>query len=510
MDHEQRALQPAAQYVRMSTERQDLSIAFQKVAIRLYAEARGYAIVRTYADEGLSGLSIDRREGLKTLLADVLSDQADFATILVYDISRWGRFQNPDQAAHYEFLCAEAGVTVKYCAEPFENDGSMSATLLKSIKRVMAAEYSRELSAKVAQAKEQLGAAGFWQGGPPGYGLRRQHVLADGTAGRTMQAGEYKGPQNGRTRLVPGPPDEVAVVRDIFRMFVTQRLGIGRIARILNDAGHVRGGRRAWNAHYVQHVLTSPRYAGVAVVGRSRRRMRSNHIEYVPAQDWVRVPDAFEPLVSLRIFEAAQTRFRQNAKPMTDKEMLDGLSRVLKRRGSLTGSIINAAREIPNAHRYVRRFGSIERAYELVGYTPSARQVACSLSLQQHRARKAARHDIYALGPEATILRLRAVLAQNGRLTMGIINSNLGPCAYQLLTARFGGGRRLYALAGYRPTKVQESKFNRSWDETLTTDEAEVLRASVLAGEPVPLTWFERASAPCGADCPMTECGTLP
>jgi|GEM_PF-4346141 len=236
MEHEQRALAPAVQYVRMSTERQDLSVAFQKAAIGLYAEERGYKILRTYADEGVSGLSIDRREGLKRLLAEVLSDQPDFSTILVYDISRWGRFQNPDQAAHYEYLCAEAGVTVKYCAEPFENDGSMSATLLKSVKRVMAAEYSRELSIKIAQAKGQLGAAGFWQGGPPGY-------------------------------------------------------------------------------------------------------------------------------------------------------------------------------------------------------------------------------------------------------------------AYQLLTARFGGGRRLYALAGYRPTKVQESKFKRSWDETLTSVEAEDLRLRVLAGDDVPIGWFTRAPA---------------
>lgn len=54
------------------------------------------------------------------------------------------------------------------------------------------------------------------------------------------------------------------------------------------------------------------------------------------------------------------------------------------------------------------------------------------------------------------------------RLSMTLINDDLGRAAYQLVTSRFGGGRRLYALAGHKATKVQNSKFNRSWDETLS------------------------------------------
>jgi hypothetical protein len=32
--------------------------------------------------------------------------------------SRWGRFQDADESAHYEFLCKSAGIPVHYCAEP--------------------------------------------------------------------------------------------------------------------------------------------------------------------------------------------------------------------------------------------------------------------------------------------------------------------------------------------------------------------------------------------------------
>ena len=48
----------AAQYVRMSTEHQQYSTLNQADKILEYAQKRGIEIVRTYADDGKSGLSI--------------------------------------------------------------------------------------------------------------------------------------------------------------------------------------------------------------------------------------------------------------------------------------------------------------------------------------------------------------------------------------------------------------------------------------------------------------------
>jgi DNA invertase Pin-like site-specific DNA recombinase len=160
----------AAQYVRMSTEHQKYSTSNQEEAIAHYAAARGLTICRTYSDDGKSGLRLDGRDALQTLLDDVQSGNADFGAILVYDVSRWGRFQNADESAYYEFICKKAGIAVHYCAEQFDNDGSLSATLLKSVKRVMAGEYSRELSAKVFAGQCRLITLGFRQGGPAGTG----------------------------------------------------------------------------------------------------------------------------------------------------------------------------------------------------------------------------------------------------------------------------------------------------------------------------------------------------
>lgn len=115
-------LTPAAQYIRMSTEHQQYSFDNQKDAIALYAEQHGFAIVRTYDDAAKSGVVLKGRTGLKRLLRDVVSGSVSYKAILVYDISRWGRFQDADKAAHYEFLCKHAGVPIHYCAETFGNE----------------------------------------------------------------------------------------------------------------------------------------------------------------------------------------------------------------------------------------------------------------------------------------------------------------------------------------------------------------------------------------------------
>src|SRR6266700_7358503 len=139
----------AAEYVRMSTEHQQYSTENQGEIIRQYAERRGMTIVRTYTDAGKSGLRIDGRDALKQLIHDVENGRADFNAILVYDVSRWARFQDADESAYYEYICRRAGIQVAYCAEQFENDGSPVSTIVKGVKRAMAGEYSRELSAQV-------------------------------------------------------------------------------------------------------------------------------------------------------------------------------------------------------------------------------------------------------------------------------------------------------------------------------------------------------------------------
>src|SRR5258708_24366019 len=132
----------------MSTEHQQYSTDNEMEVLRRYAEERGMEIVRTYSDEARSGLKIEGRGGLRELLRDVETGAADFSAVLVYDVSRWGRFQDVDESAYYEYICKRANVRIHYCAEQFENDGSLSSSLLKTIKRTMASATIHAISRK--------------------------------------------------------------------------------------------------------------------------------------------------------------------------------------------------------------------------------------------------------------------------------------------------------------------------------------------------------------------------
>jgi DNA invertase Pin-like site-specific DNA recombinase len=262
---------PTAQYLRMSTEHQQYSLENQSRTISRYASDHGFVITSTYKASGKSGIVLNRRHGLRQLLQDVISGTAAFKAILVYDVSRWGRFQDIDEAAHHEFICRSSGVPVYYCAEPFLNDGSLFSMIMKSLKRMMAGEYSRELSAKVLDEHRRLAALGLRQGGVPGIDFRQLLVSAHGEPKTELYAGQRKSIQEERVRLILGPEDEVRCVQDIFHMYVVEQKQPKQIATDLNRRGVPYPGpkRTQWYAQAVNRILRNPKYMGCNVYGRS-------------------------------------------------------------------------------------------------------------------------------------------------------------------------------------------------------------------------------------------------
>ena len=118
--------------------------------------------------------------------------------ILVLDVTRWGRFQDADESAYYEYICRRAGIDVQYVAEQFENDGSPVSTIVKGVKRAIAGEYSRELSGKVFAGQCRLIEMGFKQGGAAGFGLRRMLIDEHGNRKAELKRGEHKSLQTDR------------------------------------------------------------------------------------------------------------------------------------------------------------------------------------------------------------------------------------------------------------------------------------------------------------------------
>jgi DNA invertase Pin-like site-specific DNA recombinase len=358
-----------AQYVRMSTEHQQYSPENQVEVIKRYAQARGMEIVQTYADHGRSGLSVAGRDGLKRLLSEVETSVAQFSAVLVYDISRWGRFQDADESAYYEYILKKAGISVHYCAEQFDNDGSLPSALLKSLKRTMAGEYSRELSAKVFAGQCRLIELGFRQGGLAGYGLRRQLQDREGNAKMFLEIGERKSLQTDRVILVPGPAEEVAVVREIYRAFLRDGKSEFEIAARLNarnrrtDLGH------AWTRGSVHQILTNHKYIGSNVFNRRSfklKRIRVNN----PPDMWIVKTKAFEPIISEDEFLRAQEIIEARHRHWSNDEMLEGLRSLLALHGRISGLLIDESETLPSSTTYCKRFGSLPRAYRLIGWLP--------------------------------------------------------------------------------------------------------------------------------------------
>jgi DNA invertase Pin-like site-specific DNA recombinase len=359
----------AAQYVRMSTEHQQYSTSNQADVIRDYAVKRGYEIVRTYADEGKSGLDVAGRKSLRQLIADVQESKADFDAILVYDVSRWGRFQDADESAYYEYLCKRAGIRVHYCAEPFENDDGPTSTIIKSVKRAMAGEYSRELSSKVFQGQCRLIELGYRQGGVPGYGLQRMLIDQNGEPKGILARGEHKSLQTDRVILVLGPDEEVRVVRHIYRMFVTYGKREGEIAETLNAKGLVTDFGRPWNRGTVRQILTNEKYIGNNIYNRTSFKLKQKHVINSPDM-WVRKERAFDPIVSPELFHTAQVIIQERNRRYTDEELIERLKTLAIESSTLSAALIDAQDDMPPAATYRSRFGSLIRAYKLAGYTP--------------------------------------------------------------------------------------------------------------------------------------------
>lgn len=359
----------AAQYVRMSTEHQQYSTDNQMKVICEYAAARGMEIVRTYADEGRSGLVLAGRDALSRLIADVESGTADFDAILVYDVSRWGRFQDADQSGYYEYRCRDAGKVVAYCAEPFENDGSPLSAIIKAVKRGMAGEYSRELSVKVFNGQGRLIEEGFRQGGPAGYGLRRMRVNDKGEPQGLLEVGERKSLQTDRVILVPGPSQEIETVRWLFRAFVDEGKRESEIAAALNARTIATDLGRPWTRGTVHQLLTNEKYIGNNVWNHRSFKLKAKRVVN-PPEAWIRADGAFEGIVAPEVFFTAQGMIRERNRRFSNEEMLARLGQLFARHGYLSGLVIDECEEMPSSSAYSHRFGSLIRAYCLVGYTP--------------------------------------------------------------------------------------------------------------------------------------------
>lgn len=314
-----------ALYMRRSTneELQADSLRVQEEILRSHATNNGHEIVAVYA-ESASGRTYEKRDEFQRLIDDVKRG-ADFDGVLVRDVSRWGRFENADEAAFYEFFCIQHKVSVIYVEEHFGPADSPYAALLKSMKRVLAAEFSREKSRLVTRGKERARSLGFHAGGPPPYGMKRILVTPDGQLVQELPPGTHKIVSNLRTKLVAAETEETDIVRRIFRMFLDEGKAPTAIARTLNAEGVPSPRGRRWRIGNVIYVLKNVAYAYAPSSGEAQRPRGSPDGLVVTATDWAAA------------HERRATTARTNRSASEWREIIEG---ALHRRGHLDASLV--------------------------------------------------------------------------------------------------------------------------------------------------------------------------
>ena len=370
----------AALYMRMSTDRQRYSLANQAKVLLAYAESHDIEVIQTYSDAAKSGLSIRGRQALQQLIVDVQARRRPFDMILTYDISRWGRFQDVDESAYYEQLCHQAGVEVVYCTESFcDYEGPMSG-ILKNLKRTMAAEYSRELSQKIALAHRRLAELGYHVGGKVGFGLRRTIISPTGEILGTLEEGQRRRYPGEKIVVRPGPEHELTIIRRIFYEFSVLKLSPSVIIRGLNDNLKNWPAGRPWTRFKIKHVLINENYIGNLVFqcyGGSLLRKRSHDAPL----DVIRHERVFDPIVPVEQFLGAASRFRRRARIIDNETMIKMLKDLYAKEGKVTRFVMDRYQDMPSWTTYRGRFGSLRNAYAIAG-VETARD--CSF-VQHHR-----------------------------------------------------------------------------------------------------------------------------
>lgn len=184
-----------------------------------------------------------------------------------------------------------------------------------------------------------------------------------------LNRGEQKSIQTDRVILVPGPLDEIEIVRWMYLIFAEDGIAESKIASMLNERRIPTDLGRAWTRATVHQVLTNEKYVGNNVYNKVSFKLKKKRVVN-PPEMWIRGDKVFEPVVSPELFYRARNIILERCRKYTNDELLDQLRHLLQQAGHLSGLLIDETDEMPSSSMYRHRFGSLIRAYQLIGYTP--------------------------------------------------------------------------------------------------------------------------------------------
>jgi hypothetical protein len=203
-----------------------------------------------------------------------------------------------------------------------------------------------------------------------GYGLRRILVDQQGKIKTELQRGEHKSLQTDRVVLAPGTDEEIQLINQMYHWFIDDGLYESEIAARLNAMDVFTDQSRSWTRSTVHEILTNEKYIGNNVYNRISNKLKKIRVVNSPDM-WIKKEGAFAPIVPAEVFFTAQGILRARARKYTDEELIDRLRSLYQNRGVLSGLIIDEMEGMPTSSVYAYRFGSLIRAYQMVGFTPT-------------------------------------------------------------------------------------------------------------------------------------------
>lgn len=302
----------AVGYLRVSTEEQAredrASLGQQRALCDQLAAQCGVTIERWFTDAGVSGGTAEKRRDFMALVEYCRaqgSDRRQVGLVLVLNDSRWGRFENPEESTYWRVLLQKTGWHVRF-AEGDDTEDPIARPVLRSLHSGQASAYRAAIKANAKRGARGSAAAGYWLNEAP-IGYRRLAIARDGRT-RVLEPGQRKADDE-RSRLTPGPPAEVRLIRRLFAAYATGRESFGTLLRL----GLRAMPAKRWSRPVIRAILTNPAYVGDVVwCRRPHDELERRQVPVRAASEWVIARDAHPALVTRERFAEVAAVLRRN------------------------------------------------------------------------------------------------------------------------------------------------------------------------------------------------------
>lgn len=302
-------------YIRVSTEQQAGEQRTSMVEQRRAVTARALGMGRVlppecvFEDPGASGATAEGRPGFMAMLAYCQANPRPLTQpgmVFVLNDSRFGRFDDPEEATHWRFVLKRLGWQVRFC-EGDDVQDVFARGVIRFIGSAQASEYRANLRRTAKRASRATAEQGRWQVEAP-FGYRRFATRTDG-AQRVLDIGQRKA-HDEVVRLTLGPETEQHVVRWMFETYAAGGIALGAMGRALDE----RFPYRRWPKQSVRAMLQNPTYVGDVVWGRRPHGETSGQRKERDADKWTIVRDAHPAIISRELFDLVQQRLATNLK----------------------------------------------------------------------------------------------------------------------------------------------------------------------------------------------------